>query len=136
MESIFGGVIIGIAVSMMLLFNGRVVGISGIVGALIQPKTLDKNWRILFVLGLIFGGIFLRYFYPVAFTLPAPAPSYNYVIAGLLVGVGTLLGNGCTSGHGVCGISRLSLRSIAATMTFIFFGILGVLLFKFMRGYL
>ena len=136
MESIVGGVVIGIAVSMMLLFNGRVVGISGIVGALLQPKTLDKSWRFFFVLGLIFGGIVLRYFYPIAFSLSAPAPSYDYVIAGFLVGVGTLLGNGCTSGHGVCGISRLSLRSIAATMTFIFFGILGVLLFKIVRGYL
>jgi uncharacterized membrane protein YedE/YeeE len=134
MNSIIGGMIIGVAVSIMLLFNGRVTGISGIVGGLLNKETLDKNWRVLFTLGLLIGGIILRIIYPESFTLISNATTFDYIFAGFLVGFGTLLGNGCTSGHGVCGISRLSARSIGATVTFIVFGFAGVLLFKALRG--
>ena len=134
MEAILGGVIIGVAVSIMLLFNGKVTGISGIVGGLLNKKTLDKNWRYLFLFGLFIGGVILRFIHPESFTLISNAKTFDYVFAGFLVGFGTLLGNGCTSGHGVCGISRLSVRSIASTVTFIFFGIVGVLIFKSLRG--
>jgi uncharacterized membrane protein YedE/YeeE len=134
MESILGGVMIGVAASCMLLFNGRVTGISGILGGLLKNETLDKNWRFLFLLGLILGGFMLRLFYPTAFTIISSAQIGDYILAGLLVGFGTLLGSGCTSGHGVCGLSRFSLRSLAATVTFIAFGILGLLLFKLIRG--
>lgn len=134
MEAILGGVIIGIAVTVMLLFTGRVVGISGILGALLKLSTTDKSWRVLFLLGLLTGGVILKFVHPEAFTLMSHAAPVDYILAGLLVGFGTLLGNGCTSGHGVCGISRLSMRSILATVTFIAFGMVGVLLFKSIRG--
>jgi uncharacterized membrane protein YedE/YeeE len=134
MEAIIGGVIIGVAVSIMLLFNGRVTGISGIIGGVLNPNTLDKNWRLLFLGGLLIGGFLLRFLYPPSFNLISNAGPVDYVIAGLLVGFGTLMGNGCTSGHGVCGISRFSVRSIVSTLTFILSGIVGVLLFKLIRG--
>lgn len=134
MEAIVGGVIIGVAVSIMLLFNGRVTGISGIIGGLINPHTLDKSWRFLFLAGLVIGGFILKFFHPSSFTMLSHARSADYIIAGLLVGYGTLMGNGCTSGHGVCGISRFSIRSIISTMTFISSGIIGVILFKLIRG--
>lgn len=92
------------------------------------------SWRISFILGLLAGGLVLRIYFPHFFVLKTQAAWFDYLIAGLFVGFGTLLGNGCTSGHGVCGISRLSIRSILSTITFIGFGILGVLLFKLFRG--
>lgn len=134
MEAIIGGVIIGIAVSIMLLFKGRVTGISGIIGGIINPRVSDKNWRLLFIAGLFVGGIILRFVYPASFNFISTSKPYDYIIAGLFVGFGTLLGNGCTSGHGVCGISRFSIRSIVSTVTFIFFGMLSVAIFKFLRG--
>lgn len=134
MISIVGGAIIGIAVSLMLLFNGRVTGISGIVGGTLTPKANDITWRITFILGLLVGGFLLQFVLPEAFEIKSNAQTVDYIIAGLLVGFGTLLGNGCTSGHGVCGISRFSVRSIISTVTFIGFGVLSVLLFKYIRG--
>lgn len=133
-NSIIGGVLIGLAVSLMMLFNGRVTGISGILGGIIKPQKNDLDWRIAFIGGLIFGGGVLHILNPAAFVQVSSAIWFDYVIAGLLVGFGTLLGNGCTSGHGVCGISRLSIRSIVATITFIFFGIISVFIFKLLRG--
>ena len=135
-NAILGGILIGIAASLMLLFNGRVTGISGIVGGLLNPNKHDTYWRLAFLSGLIFGGFILNRIYPDAFVMVSSAFWYDYVIAGLLVGFGTLLGNGCTSGHGVCGISRMSIRSIISTITFISFGILSVLIFKLVRGQL
>ena len=133
-NAIIGGVLIGFAVSLMLLFNGRVTGISGILGGLIKPQKNDINWRLSFVGGLIFGGFILKFLKPENFNQVSSALKIDYIIAGLLVGFGTLMGNGCTSGHGVCGISRLSIRSIIATITFIAFGIMSVLIFKLVRG--
>ena len=134
LNAVIGGVLIGIAVSLMLLFNGRVTGISGILGGIVKPQRKDLFWRIAFILGLIFGGIIIQLVKPSAFFQTSSVLRIDYVIAGLLVGFGTLLGNGCTSGHGVCGISRLSVRSIIATITFITFGVISVLIFKFVRG--
>lgn len=134
MDQVLGGVIIGISATMMLLFTGRVTGISGIVGGILNPKTADKNWRFLFLLGLILGGVFLKLIRPELFTIISSAAPYDYVVAGFLVGFGTLLGNGCTSGHGVCGISRFSPRSIVATVTFISAGTISVVIFKLLRG--
>ncbi|MBC7715138.1 MAG: YeeE/YedE family protein [Rhizobacter sp.] len=125
-----GGMIIGLSVSIMLLFNGRVTGISGIVNGLLSPKKDDSTWRITFVLGLFSGGLLLRIIRPQAFNFALTTPLWTTVAAGLLVGVGTIMGSGCTSGHGVCGISRLSPRSIIATITFIFAGIISVYLFR------
>ena len=133
-NGLIGGVVIGLAVSLMLLFNGRVTGISGIVSGLLKPEKNETGWKLSFIVGLIFGGFVLQALNPEVFVQISSALWFDYVIAGLLVGFGTLLGNGCTSGHGVCGISRFSTRSIIATMTFIFFGICSVLLYKFLRG--
>ena len=134
MESVYGGVMIGIAVSLMLLFNGRVTGISGIIGALLKKETLDRHWRYFFIAGLLAGGVILRIIHPSSFEVVSSAKTSDYIIAGFLVGFGTLLGNGCTSGHGVCGISRLSPRSILSTITFILFGVVSVIIFKYFRG--
>lgn len=134
LNAVIGGVLIGLAVSLMLLFNGRVTGISGILGGIIKPQKNDLNWRLAFIGGLLFGGFILQYLRPAAFVQLSSALRMDYMIAGILVGFGTLLGNGCTSGHGVCGISRFSIRSIIATLTFIVFGVISVLIFKFMRG--
>ncbi len=133
--ALIGGAVIGVAVSVMLIFNGRVTGISGILGGLLIPKKSDISWRLLFVLGLISGGFLLKFIHPQSFQSQTGSMTLlDYALAGLLVGFGTLLGNGCTSGHGVCGISRLSLRSMMATVVFIGFGILSVVLYKFFKG--
>lgn len=128
---LIGGVIIGIAVSLMLYFSGRVVGISGIINSATVDRTKnDIGWRWLFIAGLFFGGLILRAFEPNFFQENSEQSAWLTVIAGLLVGFGTLLGSGCTSGHGVCGISRLSPRSLVATITFILFGIISVYFFR------
>ncbi len=133
--ALIGGAIIGVAVSLMLVFNGRVTGISGIVSGVLSPRKNDISWRILFLLGLLSGGVLLRFIQPEAFQNASNNMGLiDYAVAGLLVGFGTLLGNGCTSGHGVCGISRLSVRSIIATIVFITFGVLSVFIFKTLRG--
>lgn len=134
MYQVIGGVIIGLAATMMLLFNGKVTGISGILGEVLNKRSTEKSWRLLFLVGLISGGLFLRFLRPEVFTLESSATTLDYIGAGFIVGFGTLLGNGCTSGHGVCGISRLSTRSIIATVTFIASGVLSVLLFSTLRG--
>lgn len=134
-NSLIGGSLIGLAVSIMLLFNGKVTGISGIIGGILNPKNSDKKWRLIFIAGLLFGGIILKFnVQSQVFKIETNVLNIDYVIAGFLVGFGTLLGNGCTSGHGVCGISRFSPRSIIATVLFISSGILSVILFKFIRG--
>ena len=111
-----GGLLIGLAVALMLLLNGRVAGISGILGGLLTLRTGDKIWQAAFVAGLVLGA--LAYVstadVPVAVVAPLPA----VLAGGLLVGFGTRLGSGCTSGHGLCGMARLSRRSVAATATF------------------
>lgn len=134
MLQIIGGMIIGAAATIMLLFNGRVTGISGILAGILKPIAGDTGWKLLFILGLFLGGAGLELFFPSAFTLISKANLYDYALAGFLVGFGTLMGNGCTSGHGVCGISRLSARSILATSIFIVAGITGVILFRLTRG--
>jgi uncharacterized membrane protein YedE/YeeE len=112
-----GGVIIGVAAAMLLLLNGRIAGISGVVGGLLKPRRGDLSWRAAFIAGLAGA--------PLLYTLSSELPRLQIdagygalVAAGLLVGVGTRYGSGCTSGHGVCGISRLSLRSAVATAAF------------------
>lgn len=134
MNAILGGVIIGSAVSLFLLFNGRVTGISGILGSLLIKEKTEKNWRLAFIAGLFTGGIALRFVFEDSFNILTSTTLSDYIGAGLLVGFGTQMANGCTSGHGVCGMSRLSLRSIIATIVFILFGIISVFLFKKLRG--
>ncbi len=103
----------------MLLWHGRIAGISGIFGGLLgrlSPSELD--WRLSFVFGLLAGGLLLGLFLPSGFAVTVPRSPLAIVAAGVIVGFGTRLGSGCTSGHGVCGISRLSPRSVVATLTF------------------
>ena len=118
LQSLVGGTAIGLAVAVKLATTGRVTGISGIYGGLLRGS-LD-SWRITFVGGLLAGGALLLNLLPSAFTaaFPATFTTTRAVAAGLLIGVGTSMGSGCTSGHGVCGLARLSLRSLAATLTF------------------
>ena len=124
-QSVIGGGLIGIAVSMLLLFNGKVLGVSGILGELFNHKLSKNYWRLFFVIGLLISPLIYNIFKPISLT---EMTSNNLVIvmAGLLVGFGSRLGSGCTSGHGVCGLARLSLRSLLATMTFILFGFITV----------
>lgn len=126
-SALTGGLFIGLAALILLLANGRISGISGITSGLLIPSVKDKTWRALFLLGLVFGCILAVFFGTNKPVSPSGSPEL-IAIAGLLVGIGTAVGNGCTSGHGVCGISRLSMRSLVATMTFMFTGALTVFL--------
>ena len=117
LAALAGGALIGLAAVLLVLFNGRIAGISGIVAALLPPRPQPGAWRLTFVAGLLAAPWIYQWFAP----LPAassPAAWPLLVLAGLLVGIGTRLGSGCTSGHGVCGLSRLSLRSLVATLVF------------------
>ena len=120
-----GGALIGLAATLLMLLTGRIAGISGILGDLLERGGSDRAWRLAFAVGLIAAPLVLALG---GHTLADPAmPSSIIVaIAGLLVGIGTRLGSGCTSGHGICGISRLSPRSIAATVTFMVMAMLVV----------
>lgn len=129
---LFGGVLIGLAATLLLVLHGRIAGISGILGATLTPNTYpeERRWRLLFLVGLVGMGGLLTLVTPASFaTLPGSTIG-RAAIAGLLVGYGTRLGSGCTSGHGVCGMSRLSIRSVAATGTFIVTGALTVFLLR------
>lgn len=123
--SLAGGLMIGMASVLFLVFNGRIAGISGIVGGLLKPASGDIAWRVAFVVGLVLS--------PLVFSIAAPLPQVNVeasypvlILAGLLVGIGTRYGSGCTSGHGVCGLSRRSPRSTVATVAFMFAGFVTV----------
>lgn len=131
--SLAGGVLIGVAAGMFVLLNGRIAGISGVLGGLFKPVKGDVAWRIAFVLGLVVS--------PLAYALFASAPTPRIdagwgalVAAGLLVGVGTRYGSGCTSGHGVCGLSRLSPRSLVATAAFMGAGFVTVFVIRHVLG--
>nr|WP_315219045.1 YeeE/YedE family protein [uncultured Duganella sp.] len=115
--SLAGGILIGTAASLLILFNGRIAGISGIIGGLFQPRKGDTSWRLAFIAGLLGAPLI----YSLFTELPVIQIDAHYgmlIAAGLIVGVGTRYGSGCTSGHGVCGLSRLSPRSLVATITF------------------
>lgn len=119
---------LGVSASLMWLWNRRVAGVSGIVSGLFRAPPGDRAWRLLFLAGLVLGGIALRLFWPSVFGL-AGLTGRSWLLlagAGLLVGFGSRLGGGCTSGHGICGMSRLSPRSLVAVLTFIATGVLTV----------
>jgi uncharacterized membrane protein YedE/YeeE len=118
--SLTGGIILGIASALFILINGRILGISGILGGLLPPKVGDTTWRIAFLLGMFAAPTVFHAVVPAEY-VTAPrieATEWMIVVAGLLVGVGTRYASGCTSGHGVCGLSRLSPRSLVATASF------------------
>lgn len=116
--SLLGGLLIGVAALGLMVFNGRVAGISGIFADSIQPADGDRRWRWAFIGGLLVGGLIAFTLAPAAFASTLERSSTALVVAGLLVGAGTQLGGGCTSGHGVCGIGRRSGRSMTATVVF------------------
>ena len=124
-----GGVLLGLASALFVLLNGRILGISGIVGGLLRPRAGDMGWRLAFVLGMLVApGL---YWLVVGPTQPRIDANWGMVvIAGLLVGVGTRYGSGCTSGHGVCGLSRMSPRSLVATLAFMGAGCVTVFLIR------
>lgn len=124
-QSIAGGLLIGLASGLLLYLNGRIAGISGIVGGLLRPISGDTGWRIAFVLGLMLS----TFAFLIVSSLPISAIDADFktlILSGLMVGFGTRYGSGCTSGHGVCGLSRGSIRSLVATATFIIAGMFTV----------
>lgn len=130
-----GGALIGLAAGAFYLAAGRVAGVSGIAGGLLAPAGAgDRAWRLLFLAGLVAGGLIVAAVEPsrLAWTVPRTWPAL--VVAGVLVGVGTSLANGCTSGHGVCGVGRLSPRSIVATAVFTLTGVLTVAVVRHVFG--
>ncbi|MBW3698086.1 YeeE/YedE family protein [Vibrio sp. T187] len=118
-HALFGGALLGLSAGVLMLYSGKVAGISGVVSGMLSPLKGDMMWRLTFITGMVSAFIFVR---PFGFSLPQiESPNILIVIlAGLLVGFGTRLGNGCTSGHGIVGMGRLSKRSIYATVTFMF----------------
>lgn len=133
-SALVGGGIIGLAVSFFLLLSGRVAGISGIVGGLFAPKPGDFAWRLAFTIGLLGVGVVAALAFPEQVTASSTRSPLAMLAAGVIVGYGTRLGNGCTSGHGVCGIPRFSVRSLVATATFMTTGILTVSIIHFVLG--
>ncbi len=132
-SALAGGVLVGLAAASFLLLNGRIAGISGILGGLLAPSAGDISWRIAFLAGLLGA--------PALWMLVAKLPPIEIeagypalIIAGLLVGIGTRYGSGCTSGHGVCGLSRFSPRSLAATLSFMFAGFVTVFIIRHVLG--
>jgi uncharacterized membrane protein YedE/YeeE len=127
--SLAGGLLIGLAAALFVLLNGRIAGISGIVGGLIKPRRGDIAWRISFIGGIVVAPIIYAIFFDVP-EVRIDADSGTLILAGLIVGLGTRFGSGCTSGHGVCGISRLSMRSVVATLIFMLTGFITVFLVR------
>jgi uncharacterized protein len=134
-SGLLGGAIIGLASALLMLLTGRIAGISGIFGGLLAPDTGDRDWRVAFVVGLIAAPLL-----GAMFGMPLPHPSLPanlvvVVVSGLLVGVGSRMGAGCTSGHGVCGIARLSARSLSFTAVFMIFAIATVAIARHIIGH-
>ncbi len=128
-----GGALIGLAAVLLMLFTGRIAGISGIMGGLFNPRSDDRRWRLAFIAGLVAAPLAAALAGHAVATPQLPASAIT-VAAGLLVGFGTRLGNGCTSGHGICGIARLSPRSIAATTVFMATAVIVVALTRHVFG--
>ncbi len=125
---LIGGTLIGVAAVLLLLFNGRIAGISGILGGIFSDNSYaERIWRAVFVGGIVCGAALYSLIFG-ALSIQMQTNTTILIVAGLLVGFGTRLGSGCTSGHGICGLARRSPRSLAATATFIAFGVLTVFL--------
>lgn len=131
-QALAGGALIGLAVMLLFLSLGRIAGVSGMITAALRPSTAfgERAWRIAFLLGLVLGPLAASAALGEPLLQPSPASLPVLILAGLAVGVGTGLANGCTSGHGVCGIARLSKRSLVATATFMGFGVLTASMFR------
>ena len=132
-SAFFGGCLIGLSAALLMFFNGRIAGISGMIGGAFSSKDSDRHWRSFFLGGLIVAAILFNHFFQ------ATPATYSrgmlvLLVSGVLVGYGTRLGNGCTSGHAVCGLARLSVRSAAATVTFMSVAILTVYVMRHLLG--
>jgi uncharacterized membrane protein YedE/YeeE len=134
LAALVGGILIGLSASAMLLLDGKIAGVSGICAGVLNPTKGETGWKASFIAGLLTGGLLLRIFLPRAFDFGIIRPYGTLILAGVLVGLGTRIGNGCTSGHGICGISRLSLRSMVATATFIASGAATVYIVNHLGG--
>ena len=131
-SSLAGGLLLGLAAALLLLSSGRILGITGIVEGLLPPKAGDTAWRVMFVLGLLLAPVVAKGLLP-AGTIGTPRIEASWalvVVAGVLVGFGTRYGAGCTSGHGICGLSRLSMRSLVATLSFMCTGFITVFVIR------
>lgn len=128
--ALIGGGLIGLSSILLLLTHGRIAGISGMVKGSLINKQSDWGWRISFLVGLILMGLLISIQQPQTFDVSKHLNYWTMGLSGLLIGIGTYIGNGCTSGHGICGASRLSIRSILATVTFIFTGMVSVWIMK------
>lgn len=132
--SLLGGVLLGVAAGIVLVANGRVAGVSGMVSCTLRPRAVDSSWQLTFLLGLMAGGALLHWIYPAALPVGKVAPFYAMAGAGLLVGFGARFSGGCTSGHGLCGVGRLSGRSTVATLTFMTAGAMTVWILRHVLG--
>lgn len=135
-SALVGGALIGLSATAMLLLHGRVAGITGIGSAAFDPETgpRERLWRWVFLAGLLAGAAVFLPLFPDRFVLGIQRSHFVLALAGMLVGLGTRVGSGCTSGHGVCGISRGSMRSLAATLVFIATGVITVYLYSSLTG--
>ena len=129
-SAMLGGAIIGLSATLLLLFNGRIAGISSIMNGVFNSPKNEMSWRSAFLVGLIVGALLFQFIAPDFIAPRQGYPLWLVAVGGFLVGIGTRLGSGCTSGHGICGIANLSLRSIYATLTFMVSGFITVYLLK------
>ena len=129
-----GGILLGLAAALYVILHGRILGISGIVSGLLLPKEGDLNWRLSLVLGILSAPLLSSLFFDLHTTTVIDADWISIIVAGLLVGFGANYGSGCTSGHGVCGLSRLSPRSLVATVSFMTAGFLIVFVIRHVLG--
>ena len=132
--AIIGGLLIGLSATLLLLFNGRIAGICGILAAAILPDNSERTWRWLFLAGLALGTLLWHAVSGAAVPLPTESSPWLVIAAGLIVGFGTQMANGCTSGHGVCGLGRLSARSLVATLSFMGAGAVTVYVVRHVLG--
>ncbi|MEQ8312754.1 MAG: YeeE/YedE family protein [Gammaproteobacteria bacterium] len=135
-SGLIGGALIGLAATLLLWMNGRIAGISGILGGVVIPGGKDRQWRVVFIAGLLLGPLLYSYVFGNEVEITLQANAVFTVIAGLLVGFGTRLGSGCTSGHGICGIARLSRRSVLATGIFMLSALITVFVTRHVTGLL
>jgi uncharacterized protein len=135
---LIGGLLIGLSAALLFVLLGRIAGISGIfwnaINSVVDSKWSENAWRICFVIGLLLGPLFVHQFLDVSIPAAPSGGAMLAVVAGLLVGLGTRLGSGCTSGHGICGMARFSPRSVVATLTFMFFGFVCVYVARHVLG--
>ncbi len=129
-SALIGGVLIGLSASLLLLFKGKIFGVTGIMAGAFFGSGSDRSWRIANIIGLLSGAWFVHLVAPQYFAYEFKGPLWMMIVAGLLVGFGTRLGSGCTSGHGICGLPRLSIRSLVAVCTFMSTGAITVYLFR------